>query len=409
MTPESKLLSKAIQERNLSPLFLRNVSDKWFTDQDDRRLWVFVRAHFAKYGECPSLDVVQQNFPTYRLSNVLDSIDFLLDDVVSNRRKAATNNMIRDAVETIEKSKGHEEALLVLQKGLVQLDEDGLTTTSDIDLTADPMLRWDQYQERKNLPNGLRGIATGFPTIDAATSGLQNGQLIVIVAPPKTGKSTLALQIAHNVHRQGKTPLFQSFEMSNQEQEARYDAMRARISHHRLLTGTLDKDEESRYNTILKNLAREQNKFWLVDAAAGATVSGISNKIQTLQPDIVFIDGVYLMVDEQSGEANTPLAITNITRGLKRVAQRFQKPLVISTQVLTWKMKKGNVTADSIGYSSSFFQDADVLFGLQREDEAVDDTRLLKVIASRNSGPAEVSLLWDWNSGQFRELSEDDL
>jgi replicative DNA helicase len=115
------------------------------------------------------------------------------------------------------------------------------------------------------------------------------------------------------------------------------------------------------------------------------------------------------MTDEQSGEANTAQALTNITRSLKKIAQRFQRPIIITTQVLNWKMKKGNVTADSIGYSSSFLQDADVLLGLQKEDENVEDTRLLKVIASRNSGPAEVSLLWDWNEAQFREIDETDL
>ena len=35
--------------------------------------------------------------------------------------------------------------------------------------------------------------------------------------------------------------------------------------------------------------------------------------------------------------------------------------------------------------------------------------RILKVLAARNSGPTEASLLWDWNNGQFRELSGDDL
>ena len=193
------------------------------------------------------------------------------------------------------------------------------------------------------------------------------------------------------------------------EQEARYDAMRALISHQRLLTGTLTSEEEARYKKILEGLEKIDHKFWLVDSAAGATVSGIASKIQTLQPDIVFIDGVYLMVDEQSGEANTPQALTNITRGLKRLAQRFDKPIVISTQVLTWKMKKGNVTADSIGYSSSFFQDADIILGLQREDEAVEDTRLLKVVASRNSGSAEATLEWQWSEGRFREMDATDL
>jgi replicative DNA helicase len=318
--------------------------------------------------------------------------------------------MIQDAIQSIEKKKDHEDALLVLQKGLIKLEEDGLTLSSDLDITADPDRRWDEYQERKLLPNGLRGIPTGFPTIDKATSGLQNGQLIVIVAPPKVGKSTLAMQIAHNVHYYSqKTPMFQSFEMSNLEQENRYDAMRAKLSHQRLLTGTLTQEEESRYKAVLNRLKEEKQKFWLVDSAAGATVSGIASKIQTLQPHVVFIDGVYLMTDEQSGEANTAQALTNITRSLKKIAQRFQRPIIITTQVLNWKMKKGNVTADSIGYSSSFLQDADVLLGLQKEDENVEDTRLLKVIASRNSGPAEVSLLWDWNEAQFREIDETDL
>jgi replicative DNA helicase len=272
------------------------------------------------------------------------------------------------------------------------------------------MRRWDEYVELKSLPNGLRGLPTGFPTIDAATSGLQDGQLVVIIAPPKTGKSTLALQIALNIHReQKKVPMFQSFEMTNQEQLNRYDAMRSLISHHRLITGTLTAEEEARYQRILKNLDKVEHKFWLVDSAAGQTVSSIASKIQTLQPDIVFIDGVYLMIDEQSGEANTPQALTNITRSLKRLAQKSKLPIVISTQVLTWKMKGGKVTADSIGYSSSFFQDADVILGLQREDEEIDDTRLLRVVASRNSGPAEATLDWQWAEGRFREIDGTDL
>lgn len=189
----------------------------------------------------------------------------------------------------------------------------------------------------------------------------------------------------------------------------RYDAMRARVSHSRLINGLLTPEEEGRYKAKLASIEKMREKFWLVDSAAGMTVTGISSKIQVLHPDVVFIDGTYLMIDEQTGEANTPQAITNITRSLKRMAQRFKVPIVISTQALKWKMKKGQVTADSIGYSSSFHQDADVIFGLQREDEAVDDTRVLKILDSRNSGRGEVSLMWDWNNGQFRELENDDL
>ena len=408
MNNETLLLSKALQTRDLSPLYNRGVNAAWFADNEDRKVWALISSHFTKYGECPSIDVIKLNFPTYRIAEVSDNIDYLLDELIASRRKSSTISMLGTAIDLIDKQKDHEGALLAIQSGIVKLEEDGLSGTSDINIKDNPLKRWDEYLFRKSNP-GLLGVPTGFPTIDAATNGLQNGQLIVIVAPPKTGKSTLALQIAQNVHMKGYAPMFQSFEMSNSEQLSRYDAMRARVSHSRLQKGAINAEEESRYKSILKNMEGAHHNFWLVDSAAGATVSGIASKIQVLQPDIVFIDGTYLMVDENGEKPGSPQAITNITRSLKRLAQRINKPVVISTQVLTNKMRNGQVTADAIGYSSSFHQDADVIFGLQREDENVDDTRLLKVIASRNSGPAEVSMLWDWSTGIFREIDERDL
>jgi replicative DNA helicase len=171
----------------------------------------------------------------------------------------------------------------------------------------------------------------------------------------------------------------------------------------------LSKEEEKRFQDALLTMADDPTNFWLVDAAHGITVSSIQSKIQTLNPDVVFIDGVYLMMDEQTGESNTPQALTGITRSLKRLAQRTNKPIVITTQALNWKTKKGKVSTDSIGYSSSFLQDADVVFGLEREDENVDDTRTLKVMAARNSANVEASLMWDWSSGLFREMTSDDV
>jgi replicative DNA helicase len=409
MNYENVLLSRAIQDRDLTPLFNRRVNEAWFGNDLDKRVWVFVRDHQSRYGECPSYDVINDNFPTYQFVKSEDTIDFLIDKVMESRRIVIINNSIRTAIENIEIHKDHEVALRSLQSGLSKLEEDGLNDVSDIDITFEADKRWEEYLERKNLPNGLRGYATGFSTLDRAISGVQNGQLIVLVAPPKTGKSTMALQMAHNIHMNGAVPLFQSFEMSNIEQITRYDAMRARLSHHRLTTGTLTKEEETRYHAKLRSMEILQHKFWLSQSASASTISGLANKIQTYRPNILFVDGVYLMQDEQSGEAGTPLSLTNITRSMKRLAQKYNIPIVISTQVLEWKMRKGQVTADSIGYSSSFYQDADVLLALQREDDAVDDTRVLKLLAGRNTSPMEVSLLWDWNTGDFRELTGDDL
>lgn len=407
MNKDKALLNKVVEARDLSPLLNRNVNDTWFADPEDKTLWRFLHTHFQKYGECPSKEVITDNFPNYPFVNLDAPIDYLLDEVLAARRRTSTVEMIGDAIDVLNKENDHESAIIKLQSGLTKLDLDGLSGSTDLDLTSNPMTRWDDYLWRKANP-GLLGIPTGFPTMDVITNGLQPGQLIVIVAPPKTGKSVLALQMALNIHMQHKVPMFMSFEMTNDEQLKRYDAMRSRISYSRWVGGGLNSEEESRVKRVLETVANSPEKFWLVNSDGGATVSSVASKIQTLNPDVVFIDGTYLMIDEMGAES-TSAQLTNITRSLKRLSLRVQKPLVITTQALNWKTKNGKLTSDSIGYSSSFLQDADVVFGLERPTEEADDMRILKILAARNAGPSEVSMVFDWMTGQFRETDISDL
>ena len=407
MNHEAKLLSKIVQGRNVNYLFEKGVNESWFHDANDKKLFKFLQHHFANYSETPSLDVIQENFPTYVPVVVEDSLEYLIDRLVDERRKSIVVTTISDAIEQVENNKDHEEALNALVRGFARIESEGLSRTNDIEITKAAASAKEEYERRKNNP-GLLGFSTGFPTMDEATAGMQAGQLIFIVAPPKTGKSTVALQMAATNHLNGLRPMFLSFEMNNEEQKLRYYAIRARISHHRLRTGTLTDEEEGRFYQKIDVIQKMEEEMFFVDSANGVTVSSVASKIQNFKPDIVYVDGTYLMIDEEGAEAYNQ-QMTNITRALKRLAQKAKIPVVATTQVLNWKMRKGQVTADAIGYSSSFHQDADVIFGLQREDETVDDTRTLKVIANRNGGFQEVALMWNWDTGLFREIDETDL
>jgi replicative DNA helicase len=398
---EVRLLSRAIRTRDISVLLEAGVQDDWFFVEENKAVWKFIRQHWTRYQEVPTGVTVLDNFPTYRLLAVDDNIDYLLDQLIEYRKRQSTITVVQDASEAIA-SGDHNTAIAVLGQGVAKLLDEGSRESTDIDLTNNATKRFDEYLNVKTRPNGLLGIATGFKTIDQATAGLQPGQLITIIAPPKTGKSVLALQVAVNVHNDGFVPLFQSFEMNNIEQQHRHDAMRSHIAHSRLIRGALTKEEEARYQKVLEEM-ESMHKFYLTDAVSAMTVTGLAAKIDKLRPDIVFVDGVYLMVDEITGEQNSPQALTNITRGLKQLAMAKKIPIVISTQVLLWKMKKRQVSADAIGYSSSFYQDSDVILGLQKQDEEDDTSRELRIVASRNCGPASSDLLWDWEEGKFEE------
>lgn len=395
---EHRLVSKVIKDRDIIPVLQRGVTDVWFLDDDNKRVWSFLRKHYTEYSEVPTVTTVKDHYPNYQVLDVEDSIDYLLDTMVDFRRRMLTRQGLENAVEQLQNN-DHNSALLAMEQTVAKVNEQGVLGTHEIDLTKNTEERYKDYVAIQNQT--FLGIPTGFKDIDEATAGLQGGQLVTIIAPPKTGKSQVALQVAINVHSLGKVPMFQSFEMNNHEQQQRHDAMRAHIDHGRLRRGKLTVKENDRYIDMLNTMEKE-HPFHLVDAVNGITVSALAAKIEHLKPDIVFVDGVYLMMDELTGEMNTPQAITNITRALKRLAQRIDKPIVITTQTLLWKMRAGKVTADSIGYSSSFFQDSDVILGLEpvEEDESI---RLLKVVASRNCPPKETSLTWRWETGCFHD------
>jgi len=398
---EYRLVSKVITDRNIIPVMERGVKDDWIVDDDLRRVWKFVREHYANYREVPTLVAVVDNFPNFKALKVEDTLEYLLDVMVAYRRRMLTRAGITKVIEDAS-ANDHEAALTEMSKTITLVNEQGVQGTTHLDMTKDPDKFLEEYLNRQN--SQMLGVPTGFSDIDEATAGLQGGQLITLIAPPKTGKSQIALRMAANVHEAGMVPMFQSFEMNNHEQSQRYLSMKANLNSTQFRLGKLDEVSEARFKDTLESL-KKTAPFNFVDAVGGLTIDNLVAKAEQLNPDIIFVDGVYLMMDQVSGDSNTPQALTNITRGLKRVAQRMNIPIVITTQTLLWKMKGGKVDAGSIGYSSSFFQDSDVIIGLE-PIEGEDLLRTLKVVQARNCGPRETSITWNWRTGCFHDESQ---
>jgi replicative DNA helicase len=139
------------------------------------------------------------------------------------------------------------------------------------------------------------------------------------------------------------------------------------------------------------------------------TVGALASKLQQKRPGLLIVDGVYLMDDENGEAKGSPQAITNITRSLKRLSQRFDIPIICTTQVLAWKLgnkKSRQVSSDSIGYSSSFVQDSDLVLGVE-SDPDIDNQSIIRVILARSAPKGEVRIKWDWEHMDFTEVDED--
>ena len=300
-------------------------------------------------------------------------------------------------------------ALLDLANGLQKASAE-TARLRDINLIETWESRVDKYKELQSTPNALRGIPTGLLGLDRITSGFRPQQLITFVGEAKKGKSLMTLIMANAAHLHGKSPLFVSFEMSAEEQAARYDAIVSKVAYTNILRGSLTNNELEKIANTLR-MRKNMHPFVVTeDTSSLTTVSALAAKVKEFKPDILFVDGVYLMDDENGEPKGSPQALTNITRSLKRLAQNADIPVIGTTQVLSWKLgnkKSRKITADSIGYTSSFAQDSDLIVGVE-SDPDIDNQSIIRVVLARSAPLGEIRINWDWKNMDFTEVGEDD-
>lgn len=414
-TNEHRIVSKAMTERDISPLLHRGVDGSWFFNSEHREPLRFILDHYEKYGNVPTKVTFQKQIGSaYKLFAVTESYDALIDEQANTLRWTAMRQMLPD-YQTLLNDGDTEGAERLLQSTAEKVARFMPTKSVLADALSNDRIdeREKEYTVRESGASSILGMRTGFKTIDAATLGLQPGHLVTLVALPKVGKTSLTLAMANNVYRRYKKPtLFVTYEMSVREIEMRQDSLMAGVNFRRLQSGDLEPAERDQYFDYLDKARRKYTwPFHLMDASVGTTISVIGAQVERLEPSAVFVDGVYLLRDEQTGETNTPQALTGISRSLKQLAARYQVPVVINTQALNWKSKGQRISVDSIGYSSAFLQDSDVVLGLERiqpgKGENPDDyeqQRILRVMASRNTGLASVELVFDYDEGDISEL-----
>lgn len=400
---ERHLISTVLHSGDISGLADEGVTPAVFLDTSHRDAFQMIVEHHAEYGAVPSIEAFKADYPTYRITDPPDPLLYYVNEIRIDYQRFLIETGISAIIERYDSGDldGTKTELARVLRDVYA--ESGKSRVTDLTQTSEQRL--ERYEAYRKRDGSLRGISSGFASIDHYTEGFQPQQLITFVGPPAAGKSTLMILADLAAHKAAYRPMFIGFEMSNTEQEERHDAIRAGISHSKLRKGELNAEEMMALKRMMARTEHMPPMIFSEDASASMTVGGVEDQVERYKPDIVFIDGCYLMDDEQGERKGSPQALTNITRTLKQQARRRNIPYVISTQILEWKMdRKKGVTSNSIGYSSSFLQDSDEIIAVEKTDDG--QINKLKSIKSRNSQGAEVFVMWDWSTGRFEELQE---
>lgn len=228
-----------------------------------------------------------------------------------------------------------------------------------------------QIVETRSQTDGfVTGLSTGFVGLDKITTGLHEGNLIILAARPAMGKTALALNIAkHVATMERKSAVIFSLEMGAEELIERMVASEGMIPGYHLKTGNLSTDE-------WKRLVHAQSNLYdvpiFVDDTAGIRISEIRSKARKLSQEmgglgIIIID--YLQLITGSKRENRQQIVSEISRELKILAKDLRVPVIALSQLsrsVEQRQDKRPMLSD-LRESGSIEQDADIVVFLYRD------------------------------------------
>jgi replicative DNA helicase len=377
------------------------VSSDHFQDPLNRAVFETIISYSSRFAEAPTPEVILRSHPNYPLIEELSGPPEYLVASIQREARRTLLDLGVDAIGAALEKDDVDSAMALLQ---LTLQRTAVTHSGghDIDYAATAPDRLERYRQAREGGSQLLGIPTGFDFLDAATLGIQPQQMIVLTGIAKSCKTTILLRMVRAVYEHGRTPLVLSFEMPEPEISRRLDGFLAGVNPSALQTGDISESDWRKLEQALLRPETDPHPLVITeDRGSVMTLSGLQAKIDTLRPDALFIDGAYFLHDELSRETGTPLALTNISRGLKQLSLRNSVPVIVTTQSLPHKVGSRGLTASSLGYTSAWVQDADVVIGSEATEEPYH--YLLKILASRNCPPQETMLAIHWNPPGFEE------
>ena len=409
---ERGFISKLIESKDFKLLKDQQIQS-FFLTGDNRRVFQYIQESFKTTGEVPTPRVIKQKFPSYALEfhnvngeEVVGTDETLLYWCKELRTKAKHNRMadITEAVAEKLDNGDTEEAYSLLKKGVWKI-EDEIVESSSVDITKNTEDRKQAYLERKKN-KGMMGISTGIQHLDYILKGFIKETLTTVIASTGVGKTWLLVLFGAYAQLNGYKVVCFITEMSTDLMQDRFEAMLfgmmyGDFNYNNFKSGSLSRETENLYFEFLEDDLPKLEPL-IVESATG--ISSVVSVIEREKPDLVLLDGAYLMEDEQ-GAKDDWLRVTHITRDLKKTAKNWHIPIVINSQADQNTSKKTGPSLGDIKYSQAIGMDSDNVLALFRDEIMINDREMgLKVLKQREGVLGKVIINWDFDKMNFKGI-----
>lgn len=345
----------------VSPEAIFDVADRLQPDMfSDNRTGFVYRAVLSLMASGTAVDMLTVENEMRRLDNglyiQLNGLSFLSDMLLDVRSDAHIRihadelvrcYTLRQLVNELKKKETEAQlpsadvtALLTGIEDLAGSLRDGMAHVSSMENAGAVAARVldKSYREQALLESGeISRLFFGLHDLDTMTGGLYKEELTVVAGRPSMGKSAVALWMALHQARQGTAVAYFSVEMSKEQNVMRLLSMISGVNADSLrFKGTIASDRAR-----LEEAKKELERLPLTLEYCGSdTIEDMRAKAQSLHKKgwlgVLYIDYLNLIniiLSKNDLQETTDLALGNIARKAKLMAEEMKIPVVLLAQL----------------------------------------------------------------------------
>ncbi len=331
------------------------------------------------------------------ISEVIDSVATTanLDSYIKIiKEKSIRRKLIDTATNIITDTYEEEKDLSILldESEKKVLDVARARTTSEFTPISEALRRAQENLEiMAQNKSAITGLETGFYELDKATSGLHEGELIILAARPGMGKTAFALNVATNAaFTTDKAIAIFNLEMSAEQLVNRMISSVGSIEGEKLKTGMLSHTDWKKYNEAMSELA--DTNIYIEDNASitSAEIKAKCRRLANSEKGLALVVIDYLQLVTTGGRTESrQVEVSDISRAFKTMAMELKVPVIALAQLnrsAEQRKDSNQPRLADLRESGSIEQDADMVLFINRQDYFENKTADNK----SNIVPAEV-------------------
>lgn len=320
------------------------------------------------------------------------------------REAARKRKLVRIAVELSERATHETEDAAAIRRWL-----DGELMAIGEDVTEQHTFHEAGQQLLADLRRPKEGaaarvaVSSGIPSVDMKNGAMVGGELVILAARPRMGKTALATQIAFNAALDGRRVLFLSLEMSQTELAMRVLSGLAGVNSTRFRSDAYTDEHVSQLESELGRYEELPLTIW-APTRSGVTVPKLraAARLFASQGNFGLLVVDYLqLLDATAPDRVRTEQVAEMTKGLKQIAREFKVPVLCLAQLNRTAETEGTPRLGHLRESGSIEQDADTVLFITRELTNTDAT--LHVAKHRAGNDGTIDLDFDRVKTRFHD------